>query len=103
MNKISKPNSADDVFKVMKEYCLKKNLHFSDDKITYMAEDSFLYFEGRAWAGVQYWPSVAMRWVLNSVTKFGQDIQPIQEPTVQGGETVRDKILKEQHKKTDNV
>ena len=103
MQKVYIPNSADEVCQVMQSYILKKKFNFSEAQIEYMAESMYLYFEGRAWAGIKFWPSVAQRWVLNTVTKFGQDIQSKQEPTIQGGETVRDKILKEQQKKTDNV
>lgn len=103
MQKVHIPNSADEVCQVMKNYILTKKFSFSEAQIEYMAENMYLYFEGRAWAGIKYWPSVAMRWVLNSVTKFGQDIPTIQEPIQQTGQTVRDRILKEQQKNPDNV
>ena len=88
----SQPDNIEQVIAVMKEYILKKKFTFSESQIEYMAEDFYLYFEGRSWDNIRYWPSVAMRWVLNSVTKFGS--QPVQKEEPKSNEpTLRDKIL----------
>jgi len=95
MAKVSRPQSSDDVKQIMKEYISKKKFTFSEMTIEYMAEACFLHFSSKDWAGVSYWPAVAMKWVLNNATKFGCQPMRVEEKPKQG-ETLRDKILKEQ-------
>lgn len=101
MPRPSKPNSADDVFDVMKQYSEKKRLIFTDSKLRYLAEDCYLYFESRGWAGIKYWPAVAMKWVLNNLErsyKAKPDKQYIKSnyKPKQKGQSVRDKILEQE-------
>ena len=97
MVKISKPQSDDEILDIMKKYCQKKSYFFSDTKLNYMAQDCFLHFESKGWAGVTYWPAVAKRWVLNSLTKFGT--QPVKKykPKPPKGKSVRDTILENEN------
>lgn len=94
MSKIQLPQSSEEVRKVMKDYILQKKFNLSESAIEYIAEDCFLHFSSKEWAGVKYWPAVAMRWVLNNVTKFGERIE---RPSIQSeGPTLKDQILKKQ-------
>jgi len=68
-DKEAKPTSYADVFSVMKQYTEKKGFSFTDSKLRYLAEDCFLFWEGRKWKGISYWPAVCMRWVLNNLDK----------------------------------
>ena len=67
MSKLSKPNSEEEVFVVMKDYSEKKGYSLTDTQLDYMAQSCFLLFESRGWVGIKYWPAVAMKWVLTNV------------------------------------
>lgn len=91
MVKKHSPNSVDDVFNIMKQYVEKKKFSFIDSKISYLAEDFFLFWESRGWKGTTYWPPLAMRWILNNLDKqYKATYKP--QPKTQG-KSVRDKIM----------
>ena len=100
MPKHSKPNSEEEVFAVMKDYSGKKGYSFTDTQLRFMAENCFLFWEGRKWDKVSYWPAVCMRWVLNEAKptryaeqgKFNKKAVSYKKPTIKG-KSVRDKIM----------
>ena len=92
MSKNSKPNSEEEVFNVMYEYSQKKGYSFTDTQLRFMAENCFLFWEGRKWDKVSYWPAVCMRWVLNEKGKFGKGTVSYEKPKPQR-KSVRDKIM----------
>lgn len=96
MLKTSKPQSEEDVFSVMKDYSIKKGYSFTDIQLRFMAENCYLFWEGRNWDKVSYWPAVCMRWVLNERGKFGKDIMSPKKPKPQG-KSVRDKIMEQEN------
>lgn len=89
----SKPKDYDEVFNVMKEYCQKKNFKFTDYQLKVMAEDCFLLYESKEWSGTKYWPPLAMRWVLNNISKLSSYTKEPTAPPQKKGRTVRDIIL----------
>lgn len=102
MAKISKPDNEDEVLKVMQDYCIKKKFNISFSQLQYLASDCYLYFESRGWAGVKYWPAVAMRWVLNNTKdkKFTSAKEVFKKYIPNSlkeskGKTVRDTILEQ--------
>lgn len=95
MSKTSKPESDIDVLTIMEKYCQDKGYNFSDTQLDFMAQSCYLYFEGRGWKGISYWPAVAMRWVLNNLdkqTKANYKSKP-------QSKTVRQQILEDEHDK----
>ena len=89
----SKPESIDDVFRVMKSYSQKKGYSFSDVKLKFIAEDCYLLYESRGWYGIKYWPPLAMKWLLNVKCKFGKETPNYKTPKPQKGKSIRDTIL----------
>ncbi len=73
---ISKPNSEQDVFNVMKAYCKKKGYSFTDDELEFIAEICYLHYESKAWGGTKYWPPLAKRWILVEAHKRGKTSRP---------------------------
>ena len=61
---VSKPESENEVYEVMKSYCQKKNFYFSEEHLQYLAEECYLFYESKRWKDTAYWPPLAMRWVL---------------------------------------
>lgn len=100
MAKVNKPESDKDVFRVMKGYSIKKGYSFTDIQLRYIAENCFLFWEGRKWDKVSYWPAVCMRWVLNEKKKFvgksGKDIMSYKKPKP-SGKSVREKIMEQEN------
>ena len=89
MPKPSKPQSDEEVFLVMQEYCRKKKYTFSNNQLDFMAQSCYLYFESRGWKTISYWPAVAKRWVLNNLDKQCK-IKPKSQ-----GKSIRDTILEQ--------
>jgi len=98
MPKPSKPNSEEEVFNVIYEYSKKKGYSFTDTQLRFMAENCFLFWEGRKWDKVSYWPAVCMRWVLNERGKFNKEVSTYKKPKPQG-KSVRDTILEQENDK----
>ena len=96
MLKPSKPQSEGEVFSVMKDYSIKKGYSFTDTQLRFMAENCFLFWEGRTWDKVSYWPAVCMRWVLNERGKFGKGTVSFKKPKP-SGKSVRDKIREQEN------
>jgi hypothetical protein len=102
MPKPHKPNSVDDVYGVMKNYVVKKQYNVSDFTLHLWAEQCYLYYEGRAWASVKYYPAVVMKWVLTNVSKspdkymFKSQNKPSTNLKIKG-KSVRDRILEERN------
>ena len=94
MAKVSKPESDKEVFSVMRQYSKKKEFNFTDSKLRYLAEDCFLYWEGRKWKGISYWPAVAMRWILTNLDKQTRKHAPL--PNFKG-KSIRDKIIEQEN------
>ena len=100
----NKPNSEEDVFRVMQEYSKKKGYSFSDNQLRFMAENCYLYFESRGWGGIKYWPAVAMKWILNergsyakrNEGKFNKQSTSYNKPKP-NGPSIRDKILEQEN------
>ena len=105
MPKLSKPHSEEEVFEVMKDYSEKKGYSFTDTQLRFMAENCFLFWEGRNWDKVAYWPAVCMRWVLNERGKFkgtsGKGVSTYKKPKSQG-KSVRDKIMERENTEQEN-
>lgn len=96
MPKLSKPNSEEEVFSVMKDYCQKKGYSFSDTQLRFFAENCYLLYESKSWYGVKYWPPLAMKWCLNNLHKqFKQSYSKNNNKEIRG-KTVRQRILEEQ-------
>lgn len=95
MSSISKPNSDEDVYSVMKEYSAKKGYNLSESQLRYLAQDCYLLHESRKWSGSKYWPAIAMRHILNFVSSFGT--KPIFSKSTNKGKTVRDIILEQEN------
>ena len=95
MTKVSKPESEEEVFSVMKDYSIKKGYLFTDTQLRFMAENCFLFWEGRKWDKVSYWPAVCMRWVLNEKGKFNKITTSFKKPKP-SGKSVRDKIMEQE-------
>jgi len=93
----NKPNSSNDVFEIMKDYCDRKEFVFSVSQLKYMAEDCYLFFESRGWSGVKYWPAIAMRWVLNNLKNQSKDTYKHKHRSNKG-KSVRDIILEHELK-----
>lgn len=93
--KISRPNTEAEVFEVMKKYCTKKEYFFSQAKLKYFAEQCFLTHESRGWAGCKYWPPLAMKWVQNAVTKFGDNVD--RKPVIKEGKSIKEKIMEKEY------
>lgn len=93
MPKTNKPESDQEVFKVMKSYCKDKGYTFSDTQLDYMAQSCFFCYESKGWKGISYWPPLAMRWVLNNLDK---QVKQYYKPQSQG-KSVRDKILEQEN------
>ncbi len=72
MLKPNKPNSEEEVFSVMLGYSKKKGYSFSDTQLRFMAENCYLFYGGKGWAGCKYWPAWVMKWVLNEKGKFNK-------------------------------
>lgn len=91
----NKPDNADEILEVMKEYNIKRGFNLSESCLSYLAEDMFLHFEGKGWVGVKYYPAIAMKWILNHVTKFGTKIKQIDKPKQEPkqGPSVREQLL----------
>ena len=94
--KANKPNSDEEVFVVMQEYCKKKGYSFSDTQLRFMAENCYLLYESKGWYGVKYWPPLAMKWVLNERGKFDKKIVSSKKPKPRG-QSVRDKLLEQEN------
>lgn len=92
MSKNNKPNSDEEVFVVMQDYCKKKGYLFSDAQLRFMAENCYLLYESKGWCGVKYWPPLAMKWVLNEMGKFSKKA-PKYKKSKPSGKSVRDKIM----------
>ena len=95
--KSNRPKSVDEVFSVMKDYCQKKKYLFSDVQLRFLAENCFLYFESRGWANIKYWPSLAMRWILNEKGKFNKQTTNYNKPKADKSKSVRDKIMEQEN------
>ena len=91
---MNKPESDKDVFSIMKKYCNDKGFNFSDAQLNYMAQDCYLFFESKRWAGIKYWPAVVMRWALNNAHKQQNNKQPYKKKGKQ--KTVKDIILEQE-------
>ena len=104
MAKVNKPHSEEEVFSVMKDYSIKKGYSFTNTQLRFMAENCFLFWEGRKWDKVSYWPAICMRWVLNEAKptsyaekkKFGKCIVSFKKPKP-FGKSVRDKIMEQEN------
>lgn len=96
MVKISKPNSEEEVFSVMKDYSQKKGYSFSDTQLRFMAENCYLLYESKGWKGCTYWPPLAMKWILNEKGKFNKKVVSYKKPTTKG-RSVRDKIMEQEN------
>jgi len=92
MAKTSKPQSDTEVLDVMKKYCQDKGYNFSDAQLDFFAQSCYLYFEGKGWKGVSYWPAVAMRWVLNNLDKQYKQSYIKKDK----GKTVRQQIMEQE-------
>lgn len=103
MPKINKPESEEEVFSVMKEYCQKKGYSFSDTQLRFFAENCYLLYESKGWKGITYWPPLAMKWVLNEAKptsyakrgKFNKKVVSYKKSKPQG-KSVRDKIMEQE-------
>lgn len=104
MAKVSRPESVDEVFEVMKKYSQKKGYQFTETQLRFMAENCYLLYESRGWCGVKYWPPLAMKWILNERGKFGdkpdKKVVSYKKPKLHG-KSVRDKIM-EKEKEQEN-
>lgn len=98
MAKVNRPESADEIFVVMKEYSQKKGYSFSDTQLRFFAENCYLLYESKSWCGVKYWPPLAMKWILNERGKFNKKIPSYNKPKP-SGQSVRDKILGQENDK----
>lgn len=98
MTKNNKPNSEEEVFDVMKDYCKKKGYLFSDAQLRFMAENCYLLYESKGWCGTTYWPPLAMKWVLNERGKFDKKTMSSKKSKPQG-QSVRDKIMRQENDK----
>ena len=101
MAKVSRPESVDEVFSVMKEYCQKKGYLFSDARLKFLAENCYLLYESKGWYGVKYWPPLAMKWVLNEVGKFGKKVVSYKKPKLPD-KSVRDVIMEQENVEQEN-
>ena len=103
MPKNSKPNSDTEVLEVMQKYCQSKGYTFSDGQLKYMAEGCYLLYESRMWAGIKYWPAVAMKWVLtnvNSQQKGKYDVRGTESykgKMERKGKSIREKIMEQEN------
>ena len=96
----SKPKNADVVYQTMKDYSHTKEFSFSESELRYMAEDFFLFWEGRRWDKIKYWPAVAMKRVLNlnANRKPSPKHSPVKASgTQEKSKSVRDKVLEKQN------
>lgn len=89
-NKVNKPESDAEVLEVMRKYCEKKGYNFSNTYLDYMAQSCYLTYESKGWAGIKYWPPLAMKWVLNNLDK---QLKHDYKPKLSKGKSVRDKIM----------
>ena len=102
MPKLSKPNSEEEVFEVMKNYSIKKGYVFSNTQLDYMAQSCYLLYESRGWCGIKYWPAVAMKWVLTNVNsqqkgKYGvRGTELYKGKMERKGKSVREKIMEQE-------
>lgn len=96
MAKVSKPQSEEEVFGVMKDYSEKKGFSFTDSKLRYLAENCYFYFESRGWEKIKYWPPLAMKWILNERGKFNKKAVSYKKLKPQG-KSVRDKIMEQEN------
>lgn len=92
----NKPNSEEDVFQVMQEYCRKKGYSFSSTQLRFFAENCYLLYESKGWCGTTYWPPLAMKWVLNEKKKFNKENVSYKKPEPQG-KSIRDKIMEQEN------
>lgn len=100
MAKVSKPESDQEVFSVMKEYCRKKGYRFSNKQLDFMAQSCFFCYESKGWKGTTYWPPLAMRWVLNNLDKQYKESYKPKPPK---GQSVRDKIMERETEQEDDA
>ena len=89
----SKPNSEEEVYECMKQYCVKKQYRYADSKLKYLAEDCYLFWESRGWKDCKFWPALAMRWVLNDLSKCKEPAPKPKPKPDPNHKTVRDIIL----------
>ena len=101
--KNNKPESEEEVFEVMQGYCQKKKYLFSDVQLRFLAENCYLFYEGKGWAGCKYWPAWVMKWILNERNKFSKSsISYKKSKPQQGsyakrqGKSVRDILLEQE-------
>jgi hypothetical protein len=87
----ARPNNSSEVLNVMQSYADKKGFNITHATLEYLAEDLYLREEIRSWAGVKYWPPLAMRRVLNYVHDYGKEIKP--KPKKKTGPTLRERLL----------
>lgn len=96
MLKPNKPNSEEEVFEVMKDYCQKKGYSFSDTQLRFFAENCYLLYESKGWCGTTYWPPLAMKWILNERGKFNKGASSYKTSKPKG-KSIRDMILEQEH------
>ena len=96
MTKKHIPNSAEEVFAVMKDYSEKKGYSFTDTQLRFIAENCFLSYESKEWCGTKYWPPLVMKWLLNERGKFNKGVSTYKKPQ---GKSVRDKIMEQENDK----
>ncbi len=102
-----KPASLEDVYKTMVSYCSTKQFSVPDTTLKTWAELCFLFYEGRGWRSVTYWPAVVMKWVLTNVDKLPNKgialtkEKPVAKGNTPKGETIRERILREQDYEAD--
>ncbi len=105
MAKANKPESEEEVFSVMKEYCQKKGYLFSDTQLRFMAENCYLLYESKGWCNIKYWPPLAMKWVLNERGKFGgkPDKKAVSyKKPKPDGKSVRDILMEKENMEQEN-
>jgi len=97
MPKWNKPLTDSDVRKAMQDYISDKNWYISDANLDYISEDCFLFWEGKGWAGVKYWPAVVKRWVLTEKNRKPSRINTKRFTNKPKGKSVRDLILEQEN------
>lgn len=88
-----KPNSEEEVLEVMKAYNKKKGFNITDEQLSLISEDCFLFYESKGWQNTKYWPPLVMRWLLNNHNKFKPQYKESKPMTNYKGKTIREILL----------
>ena len=97
MSKWNKPDTDSEVRKVIKDYILSKNWYTSDKNLDFITEDCILFWEGKGWKGVAFWPAVVKRWVLTEKNKKYSRINTSNLTSKPKGKSVREKLLEKEN------